>query len=436
MSSQFPEFKNEMDKISVPTEKLDKIIENTMKENRVKKSKMKVAIYSLSAAVVGFGLFMGSAMLSPAMAKVASHLPIVGTFFNDSVDEGLRIAGQKGLTQMVDQSTKDNGITLTMNEIFYDGTRLTLGYTQESLLAIGELERPTIEVNGKEINFSSSYSGDFMTPQKYKGFINIQPTEELPAEFELKMRIDAVGLIPGKWEFDFPVKQSNEVTVIKTQEVQTINDADVKIESLKLGPAGTDLSVEIIVDEGNKKFDPYMDLDFHILDEEGNVLDLVSASGSGDTENGKETVKLNFLYSPIKEGAKKIKVIPFTMQKIIENIEEVSVHLDKKSLPITLDQGEAGNILITDIQNIKDKMVVYFEVQDDIIYDNQLSRNQIWLEDVSGKNLMSNDKPMAERIEGNRFKQEFATSEKEGLQLKTYKLPKPIMYEEFEMDIP
>ena len=144
MSKQWPNLKREMDKISVPMDKLDSIITNTINENRVKKSKKKIALDSLSAAVIGFGIFIASASISPAMAKVASHIPIIGTFFNDVNDEGLRIAGQKGLTQMVDQTAKDNGITLTMNEIFYDGTRLTFGYTQESTFAIGEIELPTI----------------------------------------------------------------------------------------------------------------------------------------------------------------------------------------------------------------------------------------------------------------------------------------------------
>lgn len=435
MSSQFPEFKNEMDKISVPTEKLDRIIENTVKENRGKKSKKKIAFYSVSAAVVGFGLFMGSAMLSPAMAKVASHIPVVGTFFNNAGDEGLRIAGQKGLTQVVDQSSKDNGITLTMNEIFYDGTRLTFGYTHESLFALGELEKPTIEVNGKEINFSSGYSGDFITPQKYKGIMNINPTEELPAEFELKMRIDAVGLVPGKWEFKFPVKQSNEVTVIKSKDVKIINDAEVKVGSLKLGPAGTDLSVEVTTDNENSKLDPYM-LNFYIIDEKGNVLDFVQGSGYGDTVNGQEKAKLNYLYSPLKEGTKKVKLIPYTIPMNEDGFEEVAVGLNGQSLPIVLDQGDFGKILITEINYIKDNMIVNFEVQSDAIIDNHSSRNPIWVEDANGKNLISKDKPLAERIEGNRFKQEFATGEKKGLQLKTRKFSKPIMYEGFEIEIP
>lgn len=434
-NNQWPDLKKEMDKVSVPMDKLDSIIANTINENRKKKSKKKVVFYSLSAAVLGLGVFIGSASVSPAMAKIASNIPIIGTFFNDSLDEGLRIAGKNGLTQVVNQSSKDSGITLTMNEIFYDGTRLTFGFTQESLLAIGEIERPTIEIDGKEINFSSSYSGDFVTPQKYKGIIDITPTEELPEEFTMKIRIDAVGLIPGKWEFNFPVKQSNKVTVIRPQEAKMIEGAEVIINSLKIGPAGTDLSVKVLKNERNNKLDPYS-LNFYVIDDNGNVLDTVTGSGSGETVNGKEKTNIKFLYSPLKEGNNEVRVVPYTIPMLEKGWEEVSLPLDEQTLPFIVDQGDFGKVLVTKIIHQQDKTIMYFDLQSDVIVDNKLSRNSLWLEDANGKNLMLEDKPFAERIEGNTFKQEFADSKKKGLKIKTYKYPKPIMYEEFKIDIP
>ncbi|MEK4538538.1 DUF4179 domain-containing protein [Peribacillus sp. FSL K6-1552] len=434
-SNQWPDLKKEMDKVSVPMDKLDSIITNTINGNRRKMSKKKVVFYSLSAAVLGLGVFIGSASVSPAMAKIASNIPIIGTFFNDSLDEGLRIAGKNGLTQVVNQSSKDNGITLTINEIFYDGTRLTFGFTQESLFAIGQIEHPTIEVNGKEINFSSGYSGDFVTPQKYKGTMDITPTEELPEEFDMQMRIDAVGLIPGKWEFNFPVKQSNEVTVIRPQEVKTIEGAEIEISSLKVGPAGTVLNVKVVKDEGNNKLDPYS-LNFYVIDDNGNVLDTVTASGIGDTKNGKEIAKLNFLYAPLKEGSKKVRVVPYTIPMSEKGWEEVSLPLDEQTLPFIVDQGDFGKVLVTKIIHQQDKTVMYFDLQSDAIVGNKLSRNSLWLEDANGKSLLLEDNPLAERIEGNTFKQEFAASKNKGLQIKTYKFPKPIMYEEFKIDIP
>lgn len=310
MSSQFPDLKSEMDQISVPVEKLDNIIAETVSRTKMKRTKKRIVMYSISAAVVGFGLFLGSAMVSPAIAKVASNIPVVGTFFNDVGDEGLKIAGQKGLTQVVDQTVKDNGVTLTMNEIFYDGSRLTLGYTQESLLPVGGLERPTILVDGKEINFGSGFSGEFVTPGTYKGIINVTLTEELPEEFEMNIVFDAVGLLPGNWEFAFPVKQSSEVTVIKPKDVIDIQGAQLSVDSLKIGPAGTDLRVKVISDEDNRELDPFA-LNYYIVDDQGNRLEMLSGSGHGDKIEGKMHAYQNLLYERLVAGVKKIKVIPY-----------------------------------------------------------------------------------------------------------------------------
>jgi hypothetical protein len=433
-TNQWPDLKKEMEKIPVPTEKLDAIIANTIQQEQPRRSKKKVLFYATSAAVLGLGLFIGSASVSPAMAKIASNIPLIGTFFNDSLDEGLRIAGQEGLTQVVNQSAKDNGITLTMNEFFYDGTRLTFGYTQESLFAIGELERPTIKVNGQEINFSSGYSGDFVTPQKYKGTIDITPTEELPEAFDMTMTIDAVGLIPGKWEFNFPVKQSNEVTVIEPQETKLIEGAQVEISTLKLGPAGTDLQVKVLKDVGNTRLDPYF-LQFDVLDDHGKMLDTLTGNGHGETVNGKEIIQLNFLYSPLKEESKELRIIPYTIPVSTEGWKEVTVPVDEQQVPFIVDQGEFGDILVTDIDYQPDKIIVYFDLQSDVIVDDKLSRYSFRLEDANGKDLFLADQPFAERIEGNTFKQEFAAGSKKGLQIKTYQFSKPITYEEFIIDI-
>ncbi|WP_100406941.1 hypothetical protein [Bacillus solitudinis] len=74
--------------------------------------------------------------------------------------------------------------------------------------------------------------------------------------------------------------------------------------------------------------------------------------------------------------------------------------------------------------------------QSDVIVDNHALSHSLWVEDGNGHNLMLVENPLAERIEGNRFKQEFAMREINGLQLKSYKHPKPILYEEFEIEIP
>ncbi|MBT2663420.1 DUF4179 domain-containing protein [Bacillus sp. ISL-45] len=433
MSRQFPDLKNEMDQISVPVEKLDNIIEQTVSETKMKKPKKRIVWYSMSAAVVGFGLFIGSAMVSPAMAKVASNIPVVGTFFNDIGDEGLKIAGQNGLTQVVDQTAKDNGITLTINEVFYDGTRLTLGYTQESLLPLGELERPVIKADGKDINFSSGFSGEFITPQKYKGVVEITPTEELPEQFDMKVQFDAVGLVPGIWSFQFPVRQSNEVKVIRLSEVLKLKGAELNVDSLKVGPAGTVLNMNVIADSG--LFDPH-NLEFYLIDDKGSVINFLNGRVNGETVDGKEYAALQRLYEPLDDRVRRVKVIPYRIEFPLEDLKEESVKLDNIQLPFTMSQGEFGEIIITDIDYTDNRTIVYYDVKSEALLDNYASMNPLWIEDSNGKKLILDEKPFAERIKDQSFKKEFDTGKKKGLTLKTRHQPLPEMFEGFEIEIP
>jgi hypothetical protein len=433
MSSHFPEFKNEMDQIPVPVEKLDTIIAQTVSGTKMKKPKKRVLLYSMSAAVVGFGLFIGSAMVSPAMAMVASKIPVVGTFFNDVGDDGLKIAGQKGLTQVVDQTAKDNGITLTINEVFYDGTRLTLGYTQESLLPLGELERPVIKADGKEINFSSGYSGEYVTPQKYRGVVDITPTEELPEQFEMKIHFDAVGLVPGNWTFQFPVRQSNEVKVIRLDEDIKIEGAELNVNSLKIGPAGTVLDMKIIADSG--LLDPHS-LEFYLIDDKGSVINFLNGRVNAETVDGKEYAALQRLYEPLDETVRNVKVIPYRIEFPLEDLKEESVNLDDIELPFTMSQGDFGDIIITNIVYTENRTIVYYDVKSEAVLDNHASMNPLWIEDAKGKKLILDEKPFAERIKGQSFKKEFATGKKKGLTLKTRHQPLAEMLEGFEIEIP
>ena len=433
MKEGYNNIKTEIDSINVPVHKLDDIIKNTINENNItpKKSKRKIVRYVAMAATIGFGVLIGSAYVSPVMANVVSQIPVIGFLFGDVGDEGLEIAGKTGLFETVNQTQKDNGITLTINEVFYDGTRLSLSYSHKSLLALGELEKPTIRINGKEINFSAGYSGNFINPQHYAGVMDINPVEELPKNFTMSVSFDSVGLISGKWEFEFPVSQVNGLKVVKPDETKIINGKKVTINSLKFGSLGTDLSVYIIESSDRDE------LHFNIIDENGEALTIQSGSGSGEEIDGTQHMNYQFTYSPLQKGIKEVTVIPYMIPLESETInQKVTASLDEEKLPITLDQGDIGKIIVTDIEREQDKVIMYFEVKSAFVFDRNFNGNRIWLEDKKGNDLTIDTKPYATRIKGNLYMQEFKVDKKEELKIATVEFPMPIMYEGFKVTLP
>jgi hypothetical protein len=79
MDKRFTELEAEIEKIPVPMEKIDSIIQKTLYQNYLpqKNKRLKTIFYSLSVAVVAFGLFIGSAFISPTMARVVNKIPFI-----------------------------------------------------------------------------------------------------------------------------------------------------------------------------------------------------------------------------------------------------------------------------------------------------------------------------------------------------------------------
>ncbi|MGC7931072.1 DUF4179 domain-containing protein [Lysinibacillus sp. VIII_CA] len=163
MTDKIPSFKEGIDNIHVPLDKLDTIISKTIHENvqRGKKSLRIKIVYSLSSVAVASILFISSATFSPAMANIVSKIPIIGAVFSDSGDPGLEKVNEQGLTNLIADTKNTGGTSITLDEVFYDGTRFTIGFSitsekviEESYLSSG----PEIKINGQAFSNASTYS--------------------------------------------------------------------------------------------------------------------------------------------------------------------------------------------------------------------------------------------------------------------------------------
>jgi hypothetical protein len=82
MNDFLSHLKKEVDKISIPEKELNDAIQSAIRKGKKKKwSLRKKIIYFSGAAVLLFGLFIGSAFISPTMAEVASKIPYLNQLF-------------------------------------------------------------------------------------------------------------------------------------------------------------------------------------------------------------------------------------------------------------------------------------------------------------------------------------------------------------------
>ncbi|GED59301.1 DUF4179 domain-containing protein [Brevibacillus formosus] len=87
-------------------------------------------IFIASAGAASFLLFtlLALGFSSPAWAEKLKHVPLISSVFELFQEDTLQIANEKGLITAVNQSAVVNGITITVNEVFYDGIQLGIGY--------------------------------------------------------------------------------------------------------------------------------------------------------------------------------------------------------------------------------------------------------------------------------------------------------------------
>ncbi|GBF78246.1 hypothetical protein PA598K_06864 [Paenibacillus sp. 598K] len=78
-----------------------------------------------TAAALLIGV-IGSAYVSPVMAASLKNVPIISSFYQLAGDLGLQTAEQRGLAWKSNASVTQDGVTLSVSEIAYDGTRLSL----------------------------------------------------------------------------------------------------------------------------------------------------------------------------------------------------------------------------------------------------------------------------------------------------------------------
>lgn len=103
--------------------------QETLRRKRMPRWVSRVMISAASVAG-GLVLLISLGFISPAMAETLKQLPFMSSVFQLAGDAGLRKANEAGLTTNVEQTVTQDGMTLTVSEQMYDGSRLSLVLTR------------------------------------------------------------------------------------------------------------------------------------------------------------------------------------------------------------------------------------------------------------------------------------------------------------------
>lgn len=312
MTEETQRFKKAVDDIHVPHEKLAAIISETA-ENALEKRKPSVRkklLYGTAAASVAAGLLFGLSAGSPALAGVLSKVPLIGSIFSESGDPGLERVSEEGLTNVVQKAQTVGDTTLTVDEVFYDGTRFTISFSLESEKALEDhylSSGPDPTINGEPINFSASYEETKVSANFRTGIYDIAVSEDLPEDdFELGLTFH--GEDGKRWDFTVPVSVHADVTRVAIGHEQQAGGIALTVSDLKIGPTRALITFHT-VSEGDNELANF--IEFKVADEEGNEIESYFGGSQGERIGGKMYTTGSHFFDPLDDDVKELTLTPY-----------------------------------------------------------------------------------------------------------------------------
>lgn len=319
MNQQPPSFKLEIDSIPVPDMKLDQIIaeatQQSVPQTVVRKRRFlhrKGIVATLAALLICFAALVGSASFSPVIASMVAQIPIVGDFLLGSRDVGLQRASKQGLTVPLDQSQTADGMTITLRELYYDDTRLSLGYSLQAEhpadLSDQRLLMPRLSINGKAI--PTGGNGSFSSSNEYtlEGVWDFDPHQKLPDSFLATFRI--AGPDNRVWSFEVPVHMQQKSRNLAVDYTGRAANIKLHITSIRSGIA--ELNIQYQADSTiPERLRSMSGLVFEVTDQNGNSLDTTGSESHLDTlQNGNVQATGKHRLDPVDEHAKVLHIKP------------------------------------------------------------------------------------------------------------------------------
>ncbi|RXZ82620.1 DUF4179 domain-containing protein [Paenibacillaceae bacterium] len=437
-------------------------VDETLASLRRKPRFLRKAVYSGAAACIIFIGIAGANIVSPHMVQALKNVPVLGSAFEMIGDVGLQLSSRMGLASKVNETATDQGITMTITEVLYDGIRLSIGYiieTSHDLRPDGEI----LFVNGKKVGFSSGGSGLPVNDQLYTGVLSYELRDTPLDHFNLILQFDHMvdwGIadqpqqIQGIWRFNLPVAKLKEGIRVHTFDqpptARHLNKT-IRVNKVTLTPAVTAIELDefesVTSEHNNAAQGDGLELlqqlqteSYQVFDDKGLLLQNLGDSGHGTTRDGdkEHLTKRRISLAPLSSPPEYLLIRPVIHSRQVgtdKGFTYIEDTMDVTKLPLTLSQGKAGQVTITNIEFREDQTLLQFRVEGD---DPYRQAGSVWLTDQHGKPFMRSIVDLvAVKGEPYTFSQKFPPIDSQQLlKVKTIAIDPPEIVSELELRIP
>ncbi|MBH5316384.1 DUF4179 domain-containing protein [Paenibacillus sp. GSMTC-2017] len=401
-----------------------------------------------SVLFILLGGIVTSGFVSPVMAETLKQIPFIGQIFETIGDERLQVANSKGLTVSVNKSATDQGITLTVKEVMFDGIRLIIGMEEQSTKQLPSVKEDSMRYNEIGSRVQATVNGaHFGSIEREKvsmqgvgrviSMLEIQAQfgedpediEKLGDSFTLELEIPQVGTVKGHWVLQIPIQRQSEHTYKQIPMMEKKrNEVTMFMRSVATSPLGTELNFHMSIPSDNAQANDEMwGLAFTATDEYGYPLE--DMGGGGHMFNDivwDQTLS----FAPLPESSKTIVFKPYSSlgkrgSGFGSNVSKLN------SLPHTIQQGDIGQATITKIEKLEEKTLLHFEVIGSLPTLQSVAIDLI----QSGEKIERKDVRIVGRNkDAFMYVQELAPIDKQlPIRLYTYTMPQIDFHEELEM---
>ncbi|WP_226001378.1 DUF4179 domain-containing protein [Paenibacillus sp. BJ-4] len=331
------------------SDQIMKEIEKRAMQRKTTKSKFaKRAVLAASVVgILGAGV-VGAGFISPTMAATLKQIPGIGSIFYGLSSDEIQTAVDKGILSHPNESVTHDGITLTLSDVLYDGTRLSFSIERKGenmpetsmspylpMDAITENSdeewvkkhkvpekdqlkgyfkfHPEVLINGKKVDSDLYSYGD--DPEKKNSVVGeFMQLGSLPDEFELTVKTSMTG-VNEPYEFKVPVKIDNTMIVVQPNETKTSSNFSYTVKELK----STSTTTRLVLDstgevpasqEQTGEYAPTM-MYYDIVDDQGNILE--QRKFGYFNSKPKTEYHVDELYDALKPNTKYVTIKPFTL---------------------------------------------------------------------------------------------------------------------------
>jgi len=346
-------------------------------------------------------VLLGTLSAFPASADQLRKIPIVGKIFEGNIfsfagDSGIVNGRDIGLAALLNVEAVDKGVTIKLQDVLYDGARLSVGYEirserPDNLMFLGEV---AVKLNGipspgttfstKPHRIDDNRSAGIMT-------FDIDGLDDTMNHFDLELSIGEVtgfaaensavrNQVIGEWRFRFPVANKSpddsRYTSLADGYTASSSDGQFQVTGYRLTPATTQLDFRYIGDMSWPGF--------QLKDDRGMLIETFDLRyTTSDDGIAIGTVR----FAPLAVGTKAIYATPYILLAHKTESYEVSTPLTD-AFPIALSQGEVGEVIVNNVSFQADKTLIYYEVKGKVPY---MQFASLWMETADGQRIISDN---------------------------------------------